>query len=41
MISSIASDYGVSEDKDVDPEEVANELDDIVEHSTPTLYLMH
>ena len=30
MISAIASDYGVSEDKDVDPEEVANELDDIV-----------
>ena len=30
MISAIASDYGVSEDKEVDPEEVANQLDDIV-----------
>ncbi|WP_409200515.1 F420-non-reducing hydrogenase subunit MvhG [Methanobrevibacter sp. DSM 116169] len=30
MISAIASDYGVEEDKTVDPEEVANQLDDIV-----------
>ena len=30
MISAIASDYGVKEDKEVDPEEVANQLDDIV-----------
>lgn len=30
MISAIASDYGVQEDKTVDPEEVANQLDDIV-----------
>ena len=30
MISAIASDYGVSEDKTVDPEQVADQLDDIV-----------
>ncbi|SCG86515.1 NADH-quinone oxidoreductase subunit B family protein [Methanobacterium congolense] len=30
MISAIGSDFGVEEDKTVDPEEVANELDDIV-----------
>lgn len=30
MISAIASDYGVEEDKTVDPEEVAEQLDDIV-----------
>ncbi|MDL2246870.1 F420-nonreducing hydrogenase [Methanobrevibacter sp. OttesenSCG-928-K11] len=30
MISAIASDYGIEEDKTVDPEEVANQLDDIV-----------
>ena len=30
MISAIASDYGVEDDKTVDPEEVANQLDDIV-----------
>lgn len=30
MISAIASDYGVEEDKTVDPEEVADQLDDIV-----------
>ena len=30
MISAIASDYGVQEDKTVDPETVANQLDDIV-----------
>lgn len=30
MISAIASDYGIDEDKTVDPEEVANQLDDIV-----------
>lgn len=30
MISAIASDYGVDEDKSVDPEAVANQLDDIV-----------
>ncbi|OWT33227.1 F420-nonreducing hydrogenase [Methanobrevibacter sp. 87.7] len=30
MISAIASDYGVEEDKTVDPEEVASQLDDIV-----------
>lgn len=30
MISAIASDYGVEEDKTVDPEQVADQLDDIV-----------
>ncbi|KAF5089298.1 F420-nonreducing hydrogenase [Methanobacterium aggregans] len=30
MISAIGSDFGVEEDKTVDPEEVANELEDIV-----------
>lgn len=30
MISAIASDYGVDEDKSVDPEAVADQLDDIV-----------
>ena len=30
MISAIASDYGVQEDKTVDPETVADQLDDIV-----------
>ena len=30
MISAIASDYGIKEDKEVDPEEVANQLDDII-----------
>ncbi|RJS49140.1 MAG: F420-nonreducing hydrogenase [Methanobacterium sp.] len=30
MISAIASDYGVEQDKTVDPEEVADQLDDIV-----------
>lgn len=30
MISAIASDYGVEQDKTVDPEEVAEQLDDIV-----------
>ena len=30
MISAIASDFGVEKDKEVEPEEVANELDDIV-----------
>lgn len=30
MISAIASDYGLEEDKTVDPEEVAEQLDDIV-----------
>jgi len=30
MISAIASDYKVEEDKTVDPEEVAEQLDDIV-----------
>lgn len=30
MISAIASDYGIEEDKTIDPEEVANQLDDIV-----------
>jgi F420-non-reducing hydrogenase small subunit len=30
MISAIASDYGVQEDKTVDPETVAEQLDDIV-----------
>jgi F420-non-reducing hydrogenase small subunit len=30
MISAIGSDFGVEQDKTVDPEEVANELDDIV-----------
>ena len=30
MISAIGSDFGVERDKTVDPEEVANELDDIV-----------
>jgi F420-non-reducing hydrogenase small subunit len=30
MISAIASDYGVDEDKTVDPEAVADQLDDIV-----------
>jgi len=30
MISAIASDFGIDNDKTVDPEEVANELDDIV-----------
>ncbi|MCC7554303.1 MAG: F420-nonreducing hydrogenase [Methanobacteriaceae archaeon] len=30
MVSAIASDYGIDEDKTVDPEEVANQLDDIV-----------
>ena len=30
MISAIASDYRVEEDKTVDPEEVANQLDDLV-----------
>jgi F420-non-reducing hydrogenase small subunit len=30
MISAIASDFGVESDKTIDPEEVANELDDIV-----------
>ncbi|MDR1819155.1 MAG: F420-nonreducing hydrogenase [Methanobrevibacter sp.] len=30
MISAIASDYGVEEDKTIDPEKVADQLDDIV-----------
>jgi F420-non-reducing hydrogenase small subunit len=30
MISAIASDYGVEEDKTIDPEQVADQLDDIV-----------
>ena len=30
MISAIASDYGINEDKTVDPEQVADQLDDIV-----------
>lgn len=30
MISAIASDYGIEEDKTVDPEQVAEQLDDIV-----------
>ena len=30
MISEIESDYGVDEDKTVDPEAVADQLDDIV-----------
>jgi F420-non-reducing hydrogenase small subunit len=30
MISAIASDYGIEEDKTVDPEQVADQLDDIV-----------
>ena len=30
MISATASDYGVDEDKTVDPEAVADQLDDIV-----------
>ncbi len=30
MISAIASDYGVEDDKTIDPEEVANQLDDII-----------
>jgi F420-non-reducing hydrogenase small subunit len=30
MISAIASDYKVEEDKTVNPEEVANQLDDVV-----------
>jgi F420-non-reducing hydrogenase small subunit len=30
MISAIGSDFGVERDKTVDPEEVADQLDDIV-----------
>ncbi len=30
MISAISSDYGVEEDKEVDPEEVANQVEDII-----------
>jgi F420-non-reducing hydrogenase small subunit len=30
MISAIASDYGINDDKTVDPEQVADQLDDIV-----------
>jgi len=30
MISAIASDFGVERDKKVDPEEVAEQLDDIL-----------
>jgi len=30
MISAIASDYGIEEDKTIDPEQVADQLDDIV-----------
>jgi F420-non-reducing hydrogenase small subunit len=30
MISAIASDYGVENDKTTDPEEVANQIEDVV-----------
>ena len=30
MISAIASDYGVENDKEIDPEEVANQVEDVV-----------
>jgi F420-non-reducing hydrogenase small subunit len=30
MISAIASDYGVENDKEIDPEEVANQIEDVV-----------
>ena len=30
MISAIASDFGVEEDTTVDPEQVANEIEDVV-----------
>ena len=30
MISAISSDFGVEDDKTVDPEEVANQVEDVV-----------
>ena len=37
MISAIGSDFGVEHDKTVDPEEVAEQLDDVV----GTFYTLH